>query len=165
MIKLERRAVEVLYGFPLVRTWEQELEGYLMGTASVISQFTDGNIVGVSHFEPFVLHSEHHDESVHVVVGNRLGDGIAKGVNTHELLTFIGKTVAEPQADGERIEIEIAPFTEIVEILLMLEDEVRTDGDVAERGFLLTFALQIEIAADMGSPFHGTIVVGIFQTI
>ena len=96
MIKLERRAVEVLYGFPLVRTWEQELEGYLMGTASVISQFTDGNIVGVSHFEPFVLHSEHHDESVHVMVGDGLGESIAEGVYSHERLALIGQTVTEP---------------------------------------------------------------------
>ena len=84
MIKLERRTVEVFDSFPLVGTRKQELKGNLMGTAGVVSQFADGDIIGISHFEPFVLYAEHYDEGVHVMIGNGLGDGVAEGVNSHE---------------------------------------------------------------------------------
>ena len=161
---LERGTFEVFERFALVGAREQHLKGDLVCATGVVGEFADSGIVRVSHLEPFILHAEHHDEGVHVVVGDRLGDGHAVGIDTRETFTLVGQTVTEPHTDCKRIEVEVETFAEVVEILLMLVDEVRTDGDIAERSFLFALAFKVKITADVSRPFHGTVVVS-FKTV
>lgn len=131
-MELESRAVQILFNHTFFGTREHELNGNLVGAAGEVGQLGDSKVVGVGHADSLVLQTEHKD------------DGIG-----------ISEALAIPHAEYKGIVVQIHTVIQLVKFHLMLVDDIRADGDIAEGAAFAASAFQIEIASEVRGPFDG----------
>lgn len=129
---LETRAVEVFFHDTTFGAREEELERHLVSAAGEVGEFGNREVVGVGQTDHFVLQTEHKDDCIGVT----------------EALTV-------PDTHYERVVVDVETVVQLMEFHLVLVDDVRADGNVAEGAAFAAAALEVEVAADMGGPLDG----------